>query len=177
MSRSTRRGVSGPTGARHDGATKGPGWADGARRAARAGGAPQPPPVRPAVRPERGDACWLVVERGHAGSAPLILGLADGRRVLPVFGFEEEANLFARLSRRGGRGVLRIGTDELLSILCGVDLVALDPLSDAEADVLDGSSSLTRQRFLDLLIGPGNSDGPGRSLAVLAPGDPGRGGP
>jgi hypothetical protein len=101
--------------------------------------------------------------------------------VLPVFGFEEEAGLFARLSRRGGRGVLRIGIGELVSLLRGplggIDLVALDPLSDAEADVLEGSPSLTRQRFLDLLIGPRNSGGSGRSLAGLPPGDPERRGP
>ena len=101
--------------------------------------------------------------------------------MLPVFGFEEEAGLFARLSRRGGRGVLRIGIDELVSLLCGplggVDLVALDPLSDAEADLLDGSASLTRQRFLDLLTGSSNSGGAGKSLAVLTPGDPERRGP
>ena len=104
------------------------------------------------------------------------MGLANGRRVLPVFGFEEEAGLFARLSRRGGRSVLRIGIDELFSLLCaplgGVDLVALDPVSDAEADVLDGSASLTRQRFLDYLLGPRNSGGLGKSLASVAPGDP-----
>jgi hypothetical protein len=121
------------------------------------------------------------VERGYAGFVPLIVGLADGRGVLPVFGFEEEAGLFARLSRRGGRSVLRIGIDELVSLLCGpiggVDLVALDPLSDAEADALDGSAGLTRQRFLDFLLGPRNSGGSGKSLAGLAPGDPERRGP
>jgi hypothetical protein len=87
------------------------------------------------------------------------MGLANGRRVLPVFGFEEEAGLFARLSRRGGRSVLRIGIDELFSLLCaplgGVDLVALDPVSDAEADVPDGSASLTRQRSLSFRLDRG----------------------
>ena len=77
-----------------------------------------------------------------------------------------------------GRRILRIGIDELVSLLCGplggVDLVALDSVSDAEADVLDGSASLTRQRFLDYLLGPRNSGGLGKSLASLTPGDPER---
>ncbi|HEV2093272.1 MAG TPA: hypothetical protein VGR18_08935 [Rubrobacter sp.] len=104
---------------------------------------------------------WLVL--GRAGSDLPIVESADGRGVLPVFGFEEEAGLFARLSRRGGQSIRRIETDDLVSLLCGplegVDLVALDPLSDAEADVMEGSVSLTRQRFLDFLLGPGSPDG------------------
>ena len=55
--------------------------------------------------------------------------------------------------------------------LGGADLMALGPVSDAEADVLDGSASLTRQRFLDFLRGPRNSGGSGKSLASVAPGD------
>ena len=109
---------------------------------------------------------------------PPLMGLANGRGVPPVFGFEEEAGLFARLSRRGGRSVLRIGIDELISLPCGplgdVDLVAHDPLSDVEANALDGSAGLTRQRFLDFLLGPRNSGGSGKSLAGLALGDPER---
>jgi hypothetical protein len=101
---------------------------------------------------------------------PPLMGLANGRGVPPVFGFEEEAGLFARLSRRGGRSVLRIGIDELVSLLCGplggVDLVALDPVSDAEADVLDGSASLTRQRFLDFCSDRGAREGQGKALRV-----------
>jgi hypothetical protein len=179
LSRSTQKGVLGPNSTGRRGAAKGAVRTHGAQGAARASYAPQP--LGPAARPGRRNACWLVVERGYAGFAPLIVGLADGRGVLPVFGFEEEAGLFARLSRRGGRSVLRIGIDELVSLLCGplggVDLVALDPLSDAEADALDGSAGLTRQRFLDFLLGPRNSGGSGKSLAGLAPGDPERRGP
>lgn len=107
--------------------------------------------------PGRPNTYWLIEERGRAGSETPIAGLADGRRVLPIFGFEEEARLFVRLSFMSGRRVLRIGTDELVSLLFGpfddVELVALDPLSDAETDMLNGSVSLSRQRFLDFLLG------------------------
>ena len=72
-----------------------------------------------------------------------------------------------------GRRILRIGIDELVSLLCGplggVDLMALDHVLDVEADVLDGSASLTRQRFLDFLLGPRSSGGSGKSLASVAP--------
>ncbi len=177
LSRPAQKGVLGPANTRRGGAARGPLGADGAYRdgakgAARAGNAPQPIGL-PAVGPGRRNTYWLAVERGHPGSVPPVLGLADGRGVLPVFGFEEENGLFARLSRRGGRSVLRIGIGEIVSLLCGplggADLVALDALSDAEADVLDGSASLTRQGFLGFLLGPENSGGSGRSLAGLAP--------
>lgn len=98
------------------------------------------------------------------------MGLANGRGVLPVFGFEEETGLFTRLSRRGGRSVLRIGLDEIVSLLCaplgGVDLVALDPVSAAEADVPDGSASLTRQQFLSFRLDRGTRAGQGKVLRV-----------
>ena len=104
---------------------------------------------------------------------PPLMGLANGRGVPPVFGFEEEAGLFARLSRRGGRSVLRIGIDEIVSLLCvplgGVDLVVLDPVSDAEADMPDGSASLTRQRFLYVRLDRGTRASQGKVLLVWPP--------
>lgn len=104
------------------------------------------------------NAYWLVLD--GAGSGPALVGLADGRILLPVFGFDEEADLFAWVAHEGGRDVRRVEADVLVSLLRGplggVELVALDPLSDAEDDVLEVSVSLTRQRFLDLLRGPEN---------------------
>ena len=152
MSRPSQGGVSGPAITRRGGAAQGRlradgKWRDGAEGAARAGETPRSL-VRPAVGPGLRSTYRPVVGRGYLGSAPPeagatapILGPTDGPGVLPVFGFEEEAGLSARLSRRGGRGVLRIGIDEPVSLLRGpsggVDLV------DAEADVPDGSVSLT----------------------------------
>lgn len=115
----------------------------------------------------RRNTYWLVEERVRVRPEVVVLRLADGRRVLPVFGFEEEADLFARMPPRDDRSVRRTGTDELVSLLRGplgdVELVALDPLSDAEADMLNGSVSLTRQEFLDFLVRPGTPAEPARS--------------
>jgi hypothetical protein len=63
--------------------------------------------------------------------------LADGRRLLPVFSFEE-ARLFLRLGGRCGSRVRAAGVRELVSILSGpgvgMELVALDPLPQGEAE-------------------------------------------
>ena len=82
--------------------------------------------------------------------------LADGRRVLLVFSFEEEAALFLYFGVRGRWQVRRTGTGELVSLLYGpcreVELVALDPVSDVETDVMNGLVSLVQGRFVDVLL-------------------------
>ncbi len=86
----------------------------------------------------------------------LITSLADGRRVLPVFSFEEEANLYLRLGIRGSWRDRQTEVGELLSLmycLCSkVELVALYPTSDVEIDVMDRLVSLERERFVDVLL-------------------------
>jgi hypothetical protein len=54
--------------------------------------------VTAAVRPS---PYWLLVKRGRGRLEVLTTSLTDGRRVLPVFSFEEEANLYVRLGIRG----------------------------------------------------------------------------
>jgi hypothetical protein len=75
-------------------------------------------------------------------------GLVYGRRVLPVFSFEEGAALFLHLGVQGSWQVRRTGPGELVSLLyspCrGVELVALDPMSDVETDVMNRLVSLER---------------------------------
>jgi hypothetical protein len=86
----------------------------------------------------------------------LTTSLADGRRVLPVFSFEEEAALFLCLGLHGSWQVRRTGPGELVSLLYGpcreVELVALDPMSDVETDVMNKLVSLERRRFVDVLL-------------------------
>jgi hypothetical protein len=86
----------------------------------------------------------------------LTTSLADGRRVLPVFSFEEEADLYLRRGTRGSWRVRRTEAGELLSLLyclCNkVELVALDPISDGETDVMDRLVSLERERFIDVFL-------------------------
>jgi hypothetical protein len=99
---------------------------------------------------------WLLVKRRRGRLEVLITSLADGRRVLPVFSFEEEANLYLRLGIRGSWQVRQTEGGELLSLLyclCNrVELVALDPMSAGETDVMDRLVSLERERFMDVLL-------------------------
>ncbi|HZB99886.1 MAG TPA: hypothetical protein VE844_00495 [Gammaproteobacteria bacterium] len=86
----------------------------------------------------------------------LTTSLADGRRVLPVFSFEEEAALFLCLGVQGGWQVRRTGPGELVSLLYSpcrqVELVALDPMSEVETDVMNRFVSVERGRFVDILL-------------------------
>ena len=86
----------------------------------------------------------------------LTTSLADGRRVLPVFSFEEEADLYLDRGIRGSWRVRRTEAGELLSLLyclCHkVELVALDPMSEVEAEAMDRLVSLERKRFVDVFL-------------------------
>jgi hypothetical protein len=82
--------------------------------------------------------------------------LGDGRLVLPVFSFEEEANLYLRHGIPGSWRLWRTQAGELVSLLCGpcskVELVILDPISDVETDAMNRLVSLERERFVDFLL-------------------------
>ena len=99
---------------------------------------------------------WLLAKRRCGRLEVLITSLADGRRVMPVFSFEEEAALFLCLGAKGSWQVRRTGAGELVSLLYGpcreVELVALDPISDLEPDVMNSLVSLERGRFVDVLL-------------------------
>jgi hypothetical protein len=99
---------------------------------------------------------WLLVKRGRGRLEVLTTSLADGRGVLPVFSFEEEANLYVRLGIRDSWRGRRTEAGELVSLLyclCNkVELVALDPISEAETEVVDRLVSLERERFVDVLL-------------------------
>jgi hypothetical protein len=104
----------------------------------------------------RSRSYWLLVKCKRGKLEVLTTSLADDRRVLPVFSFEEEANLYLRLGIRGSWRVRQTEAGELVSLLCGlcnkVELVALDPMSDVEIDVMDRLVSLERKRFMDVLL-------------------------
>ncbi len=104
----------------------------------------------------RRSSYWLLAKRRCGTLEVLTTGLADGRRVLPIFSFEEEAALFLCLGLQGSWQVRRTGPGELVSLLYGpcreVELVALDPTSDVETDVMNKLVSLGRRRFVDILL-------------------------
>ncbi len=99
---------------------------------------------------------WLLAKRRCGRLEVLTTSLADGRRVLPVFSFEEEAALFLCLGVQGSWQVRRTGPGELVSLLYGpcrqVELVALDPMSEVETDVMNRLVSVERGRFVDFLL-------------------------
>jgi hypothetical protein len=114
---------------------------------------------------------WLIVQRDRSCVEVVTTRLGDGRTVLPVFSFEEEAILYARLGTRVGSRARRTSDGELLSMLCGpyrrVDLVALDPWPNAEAEAAIGVISLGRKRFVSLLLRRCHSAKPLPSIAPL----------
>lgn len=101
-------------------------------------------------------AFWLLAKRRQGRLEVLTTSLADGRRVLPVFSFEDEADLYLRRGIRGSWRVRRTEAGELLSLLyclCNkVELVALDPMSEVETEVMDKLVSLERKRFVDVFL-------------------------
>ena len=110
---------------------------------------------------QRESSYWLVSRRARGRVDVWTMRVADGRCVLPVFSFEEEATLFLSLGVQGSWQVRRVGPGELVSLLYGpcrgVELVALDPVSDVEAAVVNRCVSLTRKRFVDVLLRKGTS--------------------
>ncbi len=99
---------------------------------------------------------WLLAKRRLGRLEVLTTSLADGRRVLPVFSFEEEANLYLSLGAEGSWRVRQTEVGELLSLLyclCNkVEVVALDPVSEIETDVLCRLVSFERERFVDVFL-------------------------
>ena len=104
---------------------------------------------------------WLITKHSRGGVEVWTMGLADGRSVLPVFSFEEEAALFLRLGVQGSWQVRRAEAGELVSLLYGpcrgIELVALDPVSGVEPAVVNRLVSLGRKRFVDVLLRKGGS--------------------
>jgi hypothetical protein len=106
---------------------------------------------RPARRRRR---YWLIFNyEGHKMEA-FTADLDGLGEALPVFGFEEEAEMFVFLSSLETRWKTReTSTGELLSILYGlcrcVDRVALDPLPNEGAH--DTPGFVSRRRFARLL--------------------------
>lgn len=101
---------------------------------------------------------WLVVRQRTAGQEVFTIG--DEEQVLPIFGFEEEAEMFLRLGvSEKGWWVRESTCGELASLLYGpcrdVGHVSLDPLPDAVSGRMVGCVSLSRKDFVEVLL-PGD---------------------
>jgi len=106
-----------------------------------------------------GPAYWLIVKNENERIEILIHGLAgSGEEALPVFSHEEEAEVFLSLSEAKDDGwrARESTAGELISVLSGpcssVKEVALDPLPEMVAQRTLGLVSLSRKRFMDLVL-------------------------
>ncbi len=102
---------------------------------------------------------WLLA-KDRSDRVEVLTVECGGERALPVFSFEEEAELFLALGIVGdGWWVRESGAGEIVSVLygpcAGVRSVALDPLPEMVADGAVGLVSLSRKRFVEHLVGRG----------------------
>ena len=103
-----------------------------------------------------GPVWWLIVRDESDLQEPLTIS-CGGEKALPVFSFEEEAEMFHRLAGLSSRWRVRLcGCGELVSVLygpcSGVGAVALDPLPEMVAEGTVELVSLNRSRFVNRLV-------------------------
>ena len=100
------------------------------------------------TRPVRRMPFWLIARHDLGRLEALTTEFSDGRR-------EEEARLFLRLGTHSGWRVRATGLGELVSVLYGpcreVELVALDPLPQREAETVNSLLCVNRERFVGFL--------------------------
>ncbi len=104
-----------------------------------------------------GSAYWLITKNENGRIEVLTTNLAEGEQALPVFGHEEEAEMFLSLGGAGdGWRVRKSTAGELVSVLHGpcarVGCVALDPVPMKLEEKTVGLVSLSRERFVDLVL-------------------------
>lgn len=114
----------------------------------------------------RGRPWWLIVSPKGGFLEVLVLKLADGERMVPVFSFGEEAEMFLGLgatedAETGDRWLVReTAPGELVSLLLGplsgAGRVALDPLPGRlGGEAFLGLVSADREDFLASLLAVG----------------------
>jgi hypothetical protein len=103
---------------------------------------------------------WLIIRDGVGRLEPLAIEFTDGRRALGIFSFEEEARMFLSLGTHGGWRVRATGNGELVSVLYGacreVELIALDPVPQREAEAVNSLLCVDQARFVDFLLRKGS---------------------
>jgi hypothetical protein len=98
---------------------------------------------------------WLIVRQRTRGMEVLTIG--SYKEVLPVFSFNEEAEMFLRFGVSGTGWRVRESTcGELTSVLYAscrdVEHVALDPLPEIVAEGMVGFVSLSRKAFIGVIL-------------------------
>lgn len=100
---------------------------------------------------------WLITPGDGGNLQPTITG-CDSDKTLPVFGFEEEAEMFLEFAGFGdGRRIRRTTAGELLFILLGpckeLRWASFDPLPGIFAKSKVDPSRMERERFMAFLTG------------------------
>ncbi len=108
---------------------------------------------------QAGSTYWLIA-KDQSDRVEVLTIECGGQRALPVFSFEEEAELFLGLGGVGyGWWVRESGAGEIVSMLYGqcadVRSVVLDPLPEMVAEEAVGLVSLSRKRFVEHLVSRG----------------------
>ena len=110
-------------------------------------------------RASKGLRYWLISKPSHGETDTPTLRLLGGGKVLPVFSFEEEAEIFllARGDSRRGWSIWEAEARELLPVLlgpsyAGVDKVVLDPILDVADAVSAFLVGVSRERFAGRLL-------------------------
>ena len=105
-----------------------------------------------------GSAYWLIARNENGRLEVLATGLTGCEEAVPVFSYEEEAEMFLGLWEVGFDGwqARESSAGELISVLYGpcasVERVALDPLPEMVLEGTVGLVSLSRGRFMDLVL-------------------------
>jgi hypothetical protein len=118
---------------------------------------------RGAARPP-GPAYWLITRNEYCRIEVLTIHLAEGETTLPVFSFEEEAQMYLGFEASGNCWRVReTRAGELVSVLLGlcahVGHVILDPLPQMVTDETVGLLSLDRKSFVRDLLDEGELKG------------------
>jgi hypothetical protein len=103
---------------------------------------------------------WWLITKTENGRIEFLTTFRDedSGEALPVFGYEEEAEMFLHLSGYADSWSVReSSTGEIVSVLLGpcsgAESVALDPPPEMVADGTLSLVSLRRKRFLERLLG------------------------
>ena len=103
---------------------------------------------------------WWLITKTENGRIEFLTTFRDedGGEALPVFGYEEEAEMFLHLSGYADSWSVReSSTGEIVSVLSGpcsgAESVALDPPPEMVADGTLSLVSLKRKHFLEWVLG------------------------
>jgi hypothetical protein len=103
---------------------------------------------------------WWLITKTENGRIEFLTTFRDedGGEALPIFGYEEEAEMFLHLSGYAdGWNVRESSTGEIVSVLSGpcsgAESVALDPPPEMVADGTLSLVSLKRKHFLEWVLG------------------------